>query len=393
MWLLPPSIWDRFAPESGGSTSPPNSHSNTTESEPAAFLSLSGTPTLRKFSDRVWKNRPWSQRLFGAVICGSSPQRAFEDWWTASLPDSHARISRVQENGQASEASEADSGSTSCKPFAIWEQDGSFWRTSQRSLLADWTLFSDRWPKSGSMRNGRVYKRQRWVPAIEGNDGSAWPTARSHEVGNYQNQIVGSPILTLTGKARMWPTARSEDSESCGNHPDATESLTGATKQWGTPNSHERTHAPRDVHYGEQLANQVDTWTTPRASQGGSDQDGGGENRGGANLKRQVTNWCTPASRDHKGPDLARKTTSGPSLAQQTECATYSHQGQVLQTGKSSQKNSRASSRRLNPAFVNWLMGAPWWWTRAEPLSFAAAETASWYCRLRRHLHICLDES
>jgi hypothetical protein len=45
---------------------------------------------------------------------------------------------------------------------------------------------------------------------------------------------------------------------------------------------------------------------------------------------------------------------------------------------------SRSSlRRRLNPAFVCWLMGFPWWWTQAEPISFGAQGTQSFLSRLR----------
>jgi len=41
------------------------------------------------------------------------------------------------------------------------------------------------------------------------------------------------------------------------------------------------------------------------------------------------------------------------------------------------------SMPRLSPPFVSWLMGFPWWWTRAEPISCAAAEMRSYLSRLR----------
>jgi len=47
------------------------------------------------------------------------------------------------------------------------------------------------------------------------------------------------------------------------------------------------------------------------------------------------------------------------------------------------QESQTSSTRRLNPAFVCWLMGFPWWWTRAEPISCAAAEMRSYLSRLR----------
>jgi len=47
-----------------------------------------------------------------------------------------------------------------------------------------------------------------------------------------------------------------------------------------------------------------------------------------------------------------------------------------------SSANPHGVRRRLNPAFVCWLMGWPWWWTRAAPISCAAQEMAWWRFRL-----------
>jgi hypothetical protein len=44
-------------------------------------------------------------------------------------------------------------------------------------------------------------------------------------------------IQSLGKASQQWPTPRAEDSESCGNHPGAMDSLTGATRLWGTPTS------------------------------------------------------------------------------------------------------------------------------------------------------------
>ena len=52
-------------------------------------------------------------------------------------------------------------------------------------------------------------------------------------------------------------------------------------------------------------------------------------------------------------------------------------------TGEQSQNTS---GRRLNPAFVCWLMGAPWFWTRAEPISFGAREMQSFHFALQSRL-------
>lgn len=48
--------------------------------------------------------------------------------------------------------------------------------------------------------------------------------------------------------------------------------------------------------------------------------------------------------------------------------------------------------RRLNPAFVCWLMGWPWWWTRADEINFAQAETELYLSRLRSRLSSLLEK-
>jgi hypothetical protein len=51
--------------------------------------------------------------------------------------------------------------------------------------------------------------------------------------------------------------------------------------------------------------------------------------------------------------------------------------------GRTSSSDSHTLPRRLNPAFVSWLMGLPWWWTNPAPLSFAHSAMQSYLCRLR----------
>lgn len=51
------------------------------------------------------------------------------------------------------------------------------------------------------------------------------------------------------------------------------------------------------------------------------------------------------------------------------------------------------SRTRLNPAFVNWLMGLPPLWTNIEATSCDAAETALYRCRLQLCLSSFFDAS
>jgi len=73
----------------------------------------------------------------------------------------------------------------------------------------------------------------------------------------------------LKTDAQNWPSARGEDSESCGNHPNATDSLTGATKSWPTASARDHKGAP-EVGSRDRMTWQLDEaaqpWTAPESS-------------------------------------------------------------------------------------------------------------------------------
>ena len=122
--------------------------------------------------------------------------------------------------------------------------------------------YSETWPISGSMRNGVCFQRKRLALRTPANDGSA---------------LLGGGV---------WPSARAEDSESCGNHPGAVDSLTGATSNWATP---------KTITGGAESAERK--------------QELGRLESGGGDLQAQTANWNTPSTKDHvtDGPKVATR--------------------------------------------------------------------------------------
>lgn len=51
---------------------------------------------------------------------------------------------------------------TSSDLLAIYNPNSSSWKTSQSCLIEGSETFSERWPKSGTMRNGIAYQRPHW---------------------------------------------------------------------------------------------------------------------------------------------------------------------------------------------------------------------------------------
>ena len=55
----------------------------------------------------------------------------------------------------------------SCESYAWYDQDSLSWKTWQRSLIMDWTSFSESFPKQGTMQNGQLYLRVHWEPVTQ----------------------------------------------------------------------------------------------------------------------------------------------------------------------------------------------------------------------------------
>jgi len=97
-------------------------------------------------------------------------------------------------------------------------------------------------------------------------------------------------------------------------------------------------------------------WTTPAASEVGSRSKKYAQ--GGLPLTMQGTNWATPNAGDAKA---GQKSTNGRTLPREAEASSP----QALQISTCGPECS-PSHRRLNPAFVEWLMGLPSGWTIAR---------------------------
>lgn len=146
-------------------------------------------------------------------------------------------------------------------------------------------------------------------------------------------------------QATRWPTARSEDAECCGNHPGATDSLTGAAKQWHTPTKED---------------GKLDNVGLARYSDKGNTAD--------KRLRNQARVWPTPQNKDYRSGvtgNIAKKN-SRPLC----EVACQSS----LPARKISKRGGDCSeiTPRLNPLFVEHLMGFPLGWTASEPLAMVS---------------------
>lgn len=344
MWLYVPT--PPSAPESAGSICRCGSPCP----EPSAFCTVSGKLTLRPLSSSVWRTRPWITRL-SAIRCRTSALNGV-DAWISSWPASRASLTQSRELGRVTKTN-APSGPNSATSsnesnplpsflktyqssfdgFDLSERDWKLWVTQLRSrcsslrrMLAQATGASgySSWPTAQAYNERGSRASYCEAHSQAGDDlktiAENWPTSNAADGERTSATMMrGNP--TLNGATQSWPTARSEDAESCGNHPHATDSLTGTAELWSTPDA----QAMNDGETPESFENRRQTqkalgrngngmgtplavqasmwelWLTPAGVTGNHGPSG-------SECAQQVEMWPGPQARDRKSGDASRKT-------------------------------------------------------------------------------------
>ena len=107
-------------------------------------------------------------------------------------------------------------GPRSPQPFARYDPATSSWRTLQGSLLSEWEMLSETWPRSGMTRNGTAYRRAGSVPPIYANGSSLWPTP-VYKPGGGSALDGGSNSRKAAKRRGLWPTPTAGDSRNSRN--------------------------------------------------------------------------------------------------------------------------------------------------------------------------------
>lgn len=91
------------------------------------------------------------------------------------VEDFLARTSAESVSAWAFMESNQDSGLHICEPFAHFDYDTFLWRTSQTCLFAETCAeFSETWPRTGMMQNGKCYQQQPLVQYISAREFFSW---------------------------------------------------------------------------------------------------------------------------------------------------------------------------------------------------------------------------
>ena len=218
------------------------------------------------------------------------------------------------EKAQALTESDQGCGRTWPESFARWDRASSSWKTPQCSLLADLDVFSETWPRWGMMRAGECSEQ-------------SMPVLRTSE--------TGSGLWLTPTCMNIAPTdGRRKSREAFRASIGRSDALGGLAEQVATPKF----------------------WPTPKTPNGGADNSANktrpSGHKGTTNLLGAVKMWATPKCQDSRHASWDRnKSNLGEQVA-------------GLHGGK------------LNPTWVEWLMGWPLGWTDLKPLETDKSHSA-----------------
>lgn len=130
----------------------------------------------------------------------------------SSAEASPARMSALLELAQASKASVQDSGKNTLAWFASYDLSSSSWKTRQVCLVPDLELFSETWPRSGTIRGGIASQRATLAPITRETGFGLLPTMEASNTKAIAMRSAGrsprdftKPLPTLT--RRDWKSS------------------------------------------------------------------------------------------------------------------------------------------------------------------------------------------
>lgn len=223
-----PSPSPASAPASACSTSDSMPPSSWSEDCPSLSCTSSGKPTPRPSSWPGWRKRPWVRLLSGTTSRHSQAQSSVEQWLAALPSQASPARATASRAGASSSTTPATSGPGCGSTFATWDASGSSWRTSTASSPRKGAGasppaspgFSETWPKTGGMRNGRCFLRPQWEPPTDETGSSSsparaaeWSTPQAHDAIGRRSQRATMADRhyfphDLTSQSTQWPPNR-----------------------------------------------------------------------------------------------------------------------------------------------------------------------------------------
>jgi hypothetical protein len=261
----------------------------------------------------------------------------------------HARTFPPQEKAQESTESDQECGEKWHGSFTRYDPDSSLWRTHQCSLLGDLEPFSETWPRWGLMRDGECWEQQMSALRTSETESGFVPNGETFFHTPNCTGMDGGSNSRKALKKRMLPTPTASMMPCEGT-------VRIMRKVWldGDMSLEEASAiAGRDVRKAQ---GKVPMWPTPCATDHkGSGKTGDLRDRLDYAVERGATKskdytWPTPRTKGMCGGsgswELLKKNT----------------------TIEEARQMGAGNGGKLNPMWVEWLMGWPLGWTDLKPL-------------------------
>lgn len=128
-------------------------------------------------------------------------------WFRAAF---HAKTYPSQEKEQALKENEADFGQKCLGWFAKYDLNSSSWKIPQLSLVEGLDVFSETWPRSGTMRNGMCSALTTSALRTKETESGLWPTPTTDSARERKKKYAqgGKPLTLAVQEAEqmMHPT-------------------------------------------------------------------------------------------------------------------------------------------------------------------------------------------
>ena len=248
----------------------------------------------------------------------------------------------------------------------------SSWRTSQGSLPGLETLLPLRTALSLTLPRWVTWDEQGLsklptpVRHTHERDGSAlqhWSTPTvsdlyTDKLASTQQKQGSKHSVTLAQEISNWPTPdatvfqdneeveltlarRAKVKEAANNGNGFGLRLTTVAMAWGTP-----------------TAQEISNWPTPDTTEA-PNKNSGRKNGPKSLVEAATAGWGTPTSRDWKDGSSVQNVPENRLLVREAV-------NSLLIGSQTGAESLPSGTRRLNPTFVEWLMGIPWNWTRTD---------------------------
>jgi hypothetical protein len=359
MWIIPKSITCRFAPGTEALTSDCGDASRAC----GQSLMLRSKPSRASSFSRGWKAGNL-MRLRSGLISSNSLGESFADWWTSSLAATRASHSQPLES-DSEEKTRDTSGRLSQAAFDFFSLESASLRTLTGTLPKGSITSCLTWEDWVIEQRGEFSARLSAARLISGSESLSWPTATTTEAKSdtRQDRAARGKQVMLCHAVRQWPTpTANEDKDQNASWETLAKLDKGGRilRRIATLATGPAAPASRSSDGSRQ-----ESWATPSCmdtlpARSAQALTRAKEKGGCKNLREEVVQWATPEAKNQVGYQVGTDGTKWPRLGSQV-------------------------SGKLNPRWVETLMGLPVGWTMPScpspvtiaPMSCVSSETES----------------